>query len=718
MARRPVAALFAAFVIATNLGLWLPAAALAGWNPDTEAPITVADVASKCTGLGILGFPSLPGTIGKRATVCLDKCNALDPEPDKAAWENACCALSNPVTVWLGNSDIAAKIQESLSLLTGTQRQALLAKCKNVRKTTGTGECVFGKESRPGSSEQCCVEKTVLQMTTDVNGKQCVRKAFTGSATCKADGVFGCCICKNGPSEADQTTHVRVGEPNEAGYNCQSCTQACAGAAGLKNGVPDFDPLPFKASDCGTTPEQAAAGKTNSKLKAVRQEVFQDMFCFTAVECAKVSRPENFKPGHGCPMKGNKAQGYCRAPEPDYDLQYPIMGIKTIRGLKNFLAMIFNVGVGFIIVASSIMFVWGAFKYMVSAVSKEIQGAQSTMIDSLIGLVLGLGAYAILANINPSTLTFMSFDVDMINRLNFYNVVYCKSIEPNTTKYAEAGTPDNPIDFATAYAKGYTLSLKDTLCGHEYFMEGGDSVSTCVGGGCKGGVCTNCSSMEGSGCRTQSTTEHACVDAHLAGNIILQGPWDMRKITAIVYCYKPTVGKPGIDEDRLVIGQKDIKTKNVKTQSTQGDVGAYSMKFEDIKKIKDFIDNKCKPEGLVNTGMLLTFDLNSAARQTQACVGCSELGGTGQFFIVGKNLCGKDLVGENQPRPTGTEGQRFIYNFLNYFDYLYRSQKDYFDQLVAGAWSLDDISAMKQDPYECTLMATWTALGEFQKMIR
>jgi len=707
MSRRSIGILLLTFVASTNLGLFLPMTAHAGWDPDSEPPTNLGEVKTKCTAWGIMGIAD---TAKKRFVSCLDRCNSLDPNADKATWENACCALANPLTVFLGNNDFTAKLQESLSVLAGPKQDELLKKCKEVRKTTGTGECVFGKENRPGVSEECCVEKSVAQMPIDVNGKQCARKAFTGSASCKADGVFGCCICKNGPGEADQDTRVRVGEPNEAGYNCQSCTAACTGAPGLTKGVPYFDPLPFKAADCGTTPEQAAAGKT-AKMKAVRPDVFQDMFCFTAAECAKVSRPENYKPGHGCPMKGNKEQGYCRSPEVDYQLQFPILGIKTIRGLKNFIAMIFNVGVGFVIVAAAIMFVWGAFKYLFSAVVKEIQSAQSTMIDSLIGLILGLGAYAILANINPSTLTFMSFDVDMINRLNFYNVVYCKSITPNTTKFAEAGTPDNPIDFKTAYADGYKYSLKDTQCGHEYFIEGADSVSTCLGGGCGGGgVCTNCSAMAGSGCRTDSTAEHSCVDADMAGNVILQGPWDIRNLTALFYCYKPTVGKPGIDEDFIVLKTKSLKTKNVQTQATQGDVGSYLFKFEDITKIKTFFDKKCKPEGMVNTGMLLTLDLSSMAKTLVACMGCPTKGAADQFLLINKNLCGKDMVAENQPTPSGMEGARFIYNFDNYFDYLYRDHKDYFEKLVANAWTLEEIEGMRQNPAECTIMATWSLL--------
>lgn len=683
------------------------------WDPVTEAPTDLVEVKNKCTTLGM--FSVVPSTFTNRFKACLDKCLVLDPSADKAAWESSCCSLASPLTVLFpsSNQDVVAVVQ-SIAAFAGPLQKTLLAKCEKVRTSTGSGTCVFGKEIPPGGSAECCVKETANTLSKDVGGSKCVVKTYSGGNACTTDNVYGCCICMNGAGE-DKGERVRVGDPNRAEYNCQSCKAACASASGVTDGVPDWDMLPYGRNNCPVVQGGSQQAKTR------RPEVYQDMFCFTQSECARVSAVENWKPGHNCPNKGGKPQGYCRSPDVDYELQYPIFGIKTVNNLKNFVTILFNVGFGLALVAAAVMFVWGGFKYMVSAAGAEISSAKTTMIDALVGMCLALGAYAILSNVNPATLIFKPLDVDMINRLSFYDVVYCKSITP-TPKLSDAGTPDSPIAFETAYAAGFNTSLKDTKCGHEYFIEGSSSQDLCMGSGCGGGVCVNCTGKGSAGCKNDSATEHACLDAHLAGNVMLSGPWDQVRILVQAYCYKPytesTVpwnlkqGKDaglrpgnnyGVEERILTLSDKSVKTKGVANAAAEGDVGNYAVKFNNIGKTKEFFE-ECKSKGMEKGGMLIGVDLMSMASQMVSCVGCAP-SSANRFFVVNKNLCGQDLMSVGQPEPGAVENQRFIANLANNMDLFYRKDMAYFDNMMAGAWTAEEIESMKTSPEECSITA-------------
>jgi|GEM_PF-4962881 len=74
----------------------------------------------------------------------------------------------------------------------------------------------------------------------------------------------------------------------------------------------------------------------------------------------------------------------------------------------------FLAGLG--MVAASVMFVWGGFMYMVGATGIQIKDAKKYMIDALIGLVILLGCYVILANVNPATLNMGAVKVPDVKK--------------------------------------------------------------------------------------------------------------------------------------------------------------------------------------------------------------------------------------------------------------------------------------------------------------
>lgn len=71
------------------------------------------------------------------------------------------------------------------------------------------------------------------------------------------------------------------------------------------------------------------------------------------------------------------------------------------------------------LIAASIVFVWGGMLYIYGATGLQTQDAKKKMVDALIGLVILLGSYTILANINPNTLTLGAIKFQKISTEEF-----------------------------------------------------------------------------------------------------------------------------------------------------------------------------------------------------------------------------------------------------------------------------------------------------------
>ncbi|MFA6446968.1 MAG: pilin [Patescibacteria group bacterium] len=446
--------------------------------------------------------------------------------------------------------------------------------------------------------------------------QECISKypggVFTG-------GSFGCSlgICCKVPKSVAQLSQNSECNFDYSGpdklsvhFKCTDSDELCK----TQNGTPSG-----KGKGCQNTGNTCCrlSGANKEYNAKIRRDIPINTFCFTAKECADASGDVgNFKAGQGCTKRGAEVQGECIAPEPDYDLQYPIFGVKSIRGLKNFIALLFNTGIGIIVVASAIFFIWGAFKYMVSAVGAEITTAKSTMIDSLVGLALGMGAFAILANINPNTLNFKSYEIKMINRLSFYNLKYCPEIYQSGMKFMDAGPPDDPKDFQAEFSsKGYGLSLDQTKCGNEYFIEGSDATNVCTGSTCgQGKTCMSCSTgiVDDAQCKGLSTNRmNGCTSndkVQVFGRVLLGDTHSVDGIQATLYCFKAN-GQTIDDSKTVDISDKEaIKIENVKTANTGGSVGTFlinSMTEDGIKKAVQ----ECKDAGFDFGRIALLLDL-------------------------------------------------------------------------------------------------------------
>ncbi len=70
--------------------------------------------------------------------------------------------------------------------------------------------------------------------------------------------------------------------------------------------------------------------------------------------------------------------------------------------LGKYIKAVYQYGVGLVSILAVVMIMWGGFKYIFAAGSKDrVQGAKATMISATMGLILALGSYILLYTINP-----------------------------------------------------------------------------------------------------------------------------------------------------------------------------------------------------------------------------------------------------------------------------------------------------------------------------
>ncbi len=78
----------------------------------------------------------------------------------------------------------------------------------------------------------------------------------------------------------------------------------------------------------------------------------------------------------------------------------------TIPFLATYIYAFFKYSVGIAVLVAAIMLIYGGYLYLLSSTGIQVQNAKQKMIDAIVGMVIFLGAYVIIANINPNLLNF------------------------------------------------------------------------------------------------------------------------------------------------------------------------------------------------------------------------------------------------------------------------------------------------------------------------
>lgn len=114
----------------------------------------------------------------------------------------------------------------------------------------------------------------------------------------------------------------------------------------------------------------------------------------------------------------------------------------SIPFLAAYISAAYKYLMGVSIVAAAVAIVYGGFQYIIGSSMAKIGRAKEIISDAVIGLLLVLGIYTILATVNPATLNLQGLKVISIKRIPL-EVSYNNSL---TTTALTGTTPDAPVN--------------------------------------------------------------------------------------------------------------------------------------------------------------------------------------------------------------------------------------------------------------------------------
>lgn len=535
-------------------------------------------LAVECETLDLKGCSELwlPGKI-KCASRCEDICVNETPMIKFAENATLCetCKYFAEDNVEIENLDCA---------------NILLEDIKEKTCERGPTKCCIGTEKtyKLSSNEECKVEK-----------EQCPGH----------DPIFydNCCFCTSGKGPS-----LRVSTDRDTRSTCE---EKC------KKKELSLD----TSLGAGTLPSPSVAAPSARELANI------DARCFTQAECAGPDygrSPSQFRPGFGC----TTGKGRCVAPEPDVQLSTPLGSVTTVKGLKEYIAAVFNFMVSIIAVVTAIAFVWGGFRYIFGSAFTDIARAKEIMIDAGIGMILSLGAVTLLQTINPATLKFSALEVFMINKQILLQSSFCTDLEKTggkTYKFADAGKPPDEIKLDKAT---FNVSAAETVCDREYYIEGlGNNL--CTGRTCAQGVgysCVTCKNQQGKlpECGDKKTG-YVCINAQWTGTVTwdsFQTPKSIQPFIVCNYAQNPTDYSVTKDNIFSITGEY-LFSMSASPEATASEElgGSAPYRITIPTDIETQAEKKCKKGGV--RGILLGVGYINSARLIASIVTSIKPGG-------------------------------------------------------------------------------------------
>ena len=274
--------------------------------------------------------------------------------------------------------------------------------------------------------------------------------------------------------------------------------QKCAGA------LP-----PIESVDIGSASGQAAA-------RAAASAADDQMTCFTPSDCAQQKGIFEADTRKIC----SGGMGRCVAQDIDVPLNTPIGTVTTIAGIGNYVSTIFRYALSVLVIITTVMFIWGAFLYMLgSAKVGNIEKGRSIMKDAIIGMILVLSSVLILRTLNPATVNLTKLKVYMINTKRFISASYCGDLIGQDL-LGDAGTPPSLKSFDEVSKAGFSTSKTNAACGHSYYIQGSTG-GLCTGTYCpeSGEACVSCASGDPTECAGIKSSLMVCDKTNFGGTI-------------------------------------------------------------------------------------------------------------------------------------------------------------------------------------------------------
>lgn len=337
----------------------------------------------------------------------------------------------------------------------------------------------------------------------------------------------------------------------EHAYSYEQCKEKCT-AKGLTmdatQGIGKIGP-----------PSPAGAGLKGQESGVNYLRETQNLKCFTPAECSSKEYGGSVDAFVKNTQECGEGRGFCLAQEPEITLSTPVLGTTNVKGLRNYIDLLFRFLLSIVVITTTVMFVYGGFKYILGATAGSVSSAKEIMTNALIGLVLTFGAVTLLRTLNPDTLKFDRLKVYLIKKQQLATLNLCSEYGKSGTRitFADAGTP--PGSKSPNDQKAYTIEAGKTDCGKEYYPQGfGPGSTTCHGEFCPQG--TSCLLCAPSGfipggtaqCGGKKPTERACVNVPFGGSISWTDYTEPLQIELMPVCGSVQVGKFPLDPTRVV----------------------------------------------------------------------------------------------------------------------------------------------------------------------
>ncbi|MEY4744105.1 MAG: Type secretion system pilin [Candidatus Parcubacteria bacterium] len=189
-------------------------------------------------------------------------------------------------------------------------------------------------------------------------------------------------------------------------------------------------------------------------------------FCPQGASCSDPSRREAACPG---------GQGKCYSNPPPVPLTVAIGGAARVVDIGDYIARVYNYGVTVAGILAGVMFVIGGFQYLTAGSSGRVSKAKERIKDALVGLLLVLGAYAILNTVNPDVLRLQMPKVPLVKKKLFVACQYFEMQRPcgqTFTLVKNQGVPDT-----APMAQQYRVATAGDT-------GGGATTTSCIGKSC------------------------------------------------------------------------------------------------------------------------------------------------------------------------------------------------------------------------------------------
>ncbi|GEM_PF-1187412 len=146
-------------------------------------------------------------------------------------------------------------------------------------------------------------------------------------------------------------------------------------------------------------------------------------------------------------------------------------GMLSIPYLGQYIQAFYKLLIGISLIAAAIMIIYGGFRYVVSATASKIQSGKQIIIDALMGLAIVLGAYVILANINPNLTQLESLTLPFVEKVPWDEIVGSATERPSEA-LRSIGNPSDKQAIAqdiVRYAKEFQIDpcVLLAICNHE-----------------------------------------------------------------------------------------------------------------------------------------------------------------------------------------------------------------------------------------------------------